>query len=115
MLAWAPYSNEMKRNISALFIFVILVSAFGFRTAAKKVQLEPSYAWKLVPPLGLREPATIDTLFQNYSLEFIPQQVSPAYAATGNYCAEGYNMLFMERKPMSDFFFRDAPSLPNYR
>lgn len=108
MLAWAPYSNEMKRNISALFILVLLVSAFGFRTAAKKVQLEPSYAWKLVPPLGLREPATIDTLFQNYSLEFIPQQVSPAYAATGNYCAEGYNMLFMERKPMSDFFFRDA-------
>lgn len=74
----------------------------------KKTVIAPSYAWKVIPPLGLHEPATIDTLYQNYSLEFIPQEVSYAYAATGNYCSSGQNMLFMERKPMSDFFFHDA-------
>ena len=52
MLVKAPLSNEMKKILSLLSIFTLLVSAFGFRMAAKKVQLEPSYAWKLVPPLG---------------------------------------------------------------
>ena len=69
--------------------------------------LEPSYAWKLLPPLGLREPATIDTLYTDYSLRFVPQTVSPAYAATGNYCAEGYNLIYFDRKPISDFMFAD--------
>lgn len=76
--------------------------------AAKKPVLEPSYAWKVEPLLGQRSPATIDTIFQNYSLEFVPQQISPAYATTGNYCAEGYNLLYMERPVQSDFHFRDA-------
>ena len=52
----------------------------------KKTVLEPSFAWKAVPPLGLREPATIDTVYQNYSLEFIPQEVSYAYAVRGVTC-----------------------------
>ena len=76
--------------------------------AAKKPVLEPSYAWKVEPLLGQRSPATIDTIFQNYSLEFVPQQISPAYATTGNYCAEGYNLMYMERPVQSDFHFRDA-------
>ena len=76
--------------------------------AAKTPVLEPSFAWRVDPLLGQRSPATIDTVFQNYSLEFVPQQISPAYATTGNYCAEGYNLLYMERPIQSDFHFRDA-------
>lgn len=70
--------------------------------------IAPSYAWKLFSPLGLREPASMDTLMLNYSRESIPSMVSSAYATTGNLGAEGMNMIFHERKPMSDFFFRDA-------
>lgn len=76
----------------------------------KKTVVAPSYAWKLLSPLGLREEATIDTLFQNYSQEFVPSLVSPAYATTGNYGAEGINMIFEERQAISDFFFKDALS-----
>lgn len=105
----------MTRKIIPLIILGCTVLCFAFAGQAKKPKIEPSYAWKIVPPLGLREPASIDTLFENYSLEFIPQQVSYAYAATGNYCAEGRNMIFMQREPMSDFFFDDAirPWIPS--
>ena len=74
----------------------------------KKPVIAPSYAWKLFSPLGLREPAKMDTLMLNYAQEFVPSLVSDAYATTGNLGAEGLNMIFHERKPMSDFFFRDA-------
>lgn len=99
-------------NKKSLLVIILLAGALAAVLPAqgKKTRLEPSYAWKLVPPLGLREPASIDTVFENYSLEFIPQEVSYAYAATGNYCAEGHEMIFMNRKPMSDFFFNDAIS-----
>lgn len=85
----------------------VAVMGFAFPAAAKMPVLEPSYAWKLLPPLGLRESATIDTLYTDYSLRFVPQTVSPAYAATGNYCAEGYNLIYFDRKPISDFMFAD--------
>lgn len=74
----------------------------------KKVAVAPSYAWKVLSPLGLREETGIDTLFQNYAQEFVPSEVSPAWATTGNLGAEGINMIFHERKPISDFFFADA-------
>ncbi len=81
---------------------------------AKDPEIAPSYAWKMLPPLGLHEPATIDTLLYNYFRQYIPSAVSDAYATTGNLGAEGINMILFERKPMSDFFFRDAiqPWLP---
>lgn len=74
----------------------------------KKQVIEPSYAWKVMPPLGLREPATIDTSYIDYSLRSVPSEVSPAYATTGNFGTEGINMIFFDREPMSEFFFRDA-------
>lgn len=93
-----------------LMTALVAVMGFAMPAGARQPVLEPSYAWKILPPLGLREPAGIDTLYTNYSLRFIPQTVSPAYAATGNYCAEGYNMIYFDRKPISDFMFRDAIS-----
>ena len=51
---------------------------------------------------------SIDTLSYNYYQKSVPSEVSPAYATTGNLGAEGMNMIFFEREPMSDFFFRDA-------
>jgi len=74
----------------------------------KKVQLAPSYAWTILQPLGLRVESTIDTLPDNYGQRFVPSSVSPAYVTTGNYGAEGINMIWSERPKRSDFFFRDA-------
>ncbi len=74
----------------------------------KKPVIAPSYSWRLLSPLGLREPAPIDTLPLNYYRQSVPSLVSSAYATTGNLGAEGLNMIFDERAPMSDFFFRDA-------
>ncbi len=93
-----------------LMAAIAVAMGFIFPTAAKLPAIAPSYSWKLLPPLGLHQPAEIDTLYTNYSLRFIPQTVSPAYAATGNYCAEGYNMIYFDRAPVSDFMFRDAIS-----
>lgn len=89
---------------------LMAVMGFALPAGARQPQLAPSYSWKLLPPLGLREPAEMDTLYTDYSLRFVPQTVSPAYAATGNYCAEGYNLIYFDRKPISDFMFRDAIS-----
>lgn len=66
------------------------------------------YAWKILPPLGLREPSTIDTLYMNYAQRFVPSMVTDAYGTTGNYGAPGRTLLYFEREPMSDFFFADA-------
>lgn len=92
------------------WLVVVLVHTSTEIADAKQPVLEPSYAWRVNSLLGDRESSTIDTIYQNYSLDFVPQQTTPAYATTGNYCAEGYNLLFMERRPISDFFFRDAIS-----
>lgn len=73
-----------------------------------KTTLAPSYAWKLLPPLGLHEPTTIDTTEYNYQRQSIPGMVSDAWTATGNLGAEGINELWMQRPEISDFFFRDA-------
>ena len=67
-----------------------------------------SYAWKVISPLGLHEPSTIDTLLYNYYQKSIPSEVTPAYATTGNLGSEGQTLLFFQRKDMSDFFFADA-------
>lgn len=79
-----------------------------------------SYAWTMLPPLGLHEPSTIDTLFQNYAQRFVPSMVTDAYGTTGNFGAPGRTLLYFEQQPMSDFFFKDAlrywtPSLSTTR
>lgn len=74
----------------------------------KHVQLAPSYAWKLIPPLGLHEDTTLDTLMLNYYRESIPSLVSDAWTTTGNLGGEGINEIWTERPAVSDFFFRDA-------
>lgn len=75
-----------------------------------------STAWKPLPPLGLHEAATIDTISLNYYRQAIPSSVSDAYATTGNTASPGYNMIFMERESQGDFYFRDALShwLPSF-
>ncbi len=71
--------------------------------------VEPQvYAWKLVEPLGLQEPAVVDTNYINYSMQSIPSAISPAYATTGNLGGPGINMIYTDRSSMSDFFFKDA-------
>lgn len=111
------HTGYMIKNIT---LFVAALATVISVSAKKDPVLEPSYAWKLVPPLGLREEATIDTLVLDYCQKSVPSLVSPAYATTGNLGAEGLNMIFFERKPMSDFFFRDGlrawlPSESNMR
>ncbi|MDE6651330.1 MAG: putative porin [Paramuribaculum sp.] len=75
---------------------------------AKSPEIAHSYAWKMLPPLGLHEPATIDTLLYNYYIQAVPNDVSLAWATTGNLGAQGMNMIYFERPAMSDFFFHDA-------
>ena len=74
--------------------------------AGRKTVIAPSFAWKLLAPLGLREESTIDTLFVDYSRRSIPSEVSDAWATTGNYGAQGLNMIFDQRAPPP------APHLP---
>ena len=85
------------------------------RNSENKPAIEPNpTAWTLIYPLGLHEPAPVDTLLYNYQRQAIPSLVSDAYATTGNLGAEGINMIFFQRKPRMEFFFADAlrPYLP---
>lgn len=85
-------------------------SATGSSGSSSKLPEQVVYAWEMTPPLGLRVPAPVDTLLLNYYLQAVPNDVTPAWATTGNLGAEGIDMIYMDRKPMSPFFFRDALS-----
>lgn len=100
----------MKKTLTAIIALTAMLPA-----AAKGPEIAPSYAWKVIPPLGVREEATIDTLHTNFAQEQVPSEISDAYATTGNYGAEGYNLIYFEREPYSEFFFRDAlyPWIPS--
>ncbi len=105
-IVFFAYLCAVKRLI--LIIIAFAWFCFGATAQKKEPVLAPSYAWKLVEPLGLREPATIDTLPDNYAQRFVPSFQTPAYATTGNYGAEGIDMIWSGRPRTSDFFFRDG-------
>ena len=63
----------------------LLVSLSG--GAKKKQKIEPSFAWALTEPLGLRTDATLDTLFEDYHRSALPWHPSHVWATTGNYGA----------------------------
>jgi len=93
-------------------IVCLLVCVAGHAQApsdstASAPERRPS-AWTLISPLGLRDPAPIDTLLYNYQRRSIPALVSDAYASTGNLGNAGRNEIYMLRKPASPFFFADA-------
>ena len=69
--------------------------------------VEPT-AWTISQPLGQRFVSTIDTLQDNYAQNFIPSNMSIAYATTGNYGAPGMTQIFFDRKRGSEFFFEDV-------
>lgn len=97
----------MKSTYSHCLALIIFVLA-SHAAQAKGVVVEPSYAWTISEPLGLRYQSTIDTLQYNYYQQAIPSMVSKAYATTGNLGAEGQDQIFFDRPAMSDFFFEDA-------
>ncbi len=109
--------GHIKTIVCAVFaIAAALPDGAAAQTAAdqaapapkRHVVVEPSYAWSIMEPLGLREEATIDTLFENYSHRSVPSGISDAWATTGNFGSVGMNMIFSQRPAMSDFYFRDA-------
>lgn len=96
-------------------------SAATSTSQSHETVLPQSYAWRVISPLGLREPAPMDTLTLNYYRQAIPSEAfSYAWACTGNMGAEGKNMLFMHQPRISDFFLHDAqmqyvPTLANQK
>lgn len=105
----------MLKFYKPYYISLLLTLATALRPASQTVEVPevrtevaPSYAWGLLAPLGLRQEESIDTLFEDYSRRAVPSEVSDAWATTGNYCAPGQNMIFDGRKPLGDFYFRDA-------
>lgn len=96
------------RKLIAIFLLIVFAVPAGYSQKKKKKELAPAYSWRLLQPLGLREPASIDTTLLDYYRRSIPSEVSDAYATTGNLGAEGLNMIYFEREPISDFFFMDA-------
>ena len=108
----------MKKHI--LIIFTILIAGLQGFGKDDTPSDSLSYSWRIIQPLGLRERVPMDTLMHNYYRTAVPTSVSPAFATTGNQASVGKNMIFMEREPMSDFFFRDAkqfwiPTVDNMR
>ncbi len=101
---------SVKRRISLLFAITILSLSCACFVMAKKQTLGPSYAWRIEGPLAERYLTTIDTLQLNYHKQAVPTLPSHAWVATGNYGAEGMNMIFFDRKPISEFFFADQLS-----
>lgn len=93
----------MKR----ILLSIIFAYSFVCLSVAKEPVVEPSYAWTITPPLGVHSPATLDTIVLDYSLRSVPSAQSVAYATTGNLGAEGETLIYFDRNPASDFFFRD--------
>ncbi len=104
----------MRKVLSLLFLALGLVTVYAQRKpealSAPKPVIAPSYAWKMIEPLGLREKTTLDTLPTNYGQQSVPSMRSDAWATTGNLGAEGINMIISKRQAMSKFFLEDAIS-----
>lgn len=95
--------KELTHSLCAM----LAAAATVFGAQAKPPVVEPSYSWMATEPLGFHEPATIDTLFNNYGQRSVPAMVYDAEAATGNLGAEVLDMIYFQRKPGRDFFFVD--------
>lgn len=95
-------------NIVRIFILFAVLFTSIITSAKETVEIKPSYAWTVIQPLGLRTPAPIDSSFIDYSMQSVPSAQSAAWATTGNLGAPGINLIYSERKPMTDFFFADA-------
>lgn len=77
----------MKKRIALYILLAVLV---GLCAGAKQKQkIEPSFAWALTEPLGLRTDATIDTVFVDYHRYALPWHPSHVWATTGNYGHRG--------------------------
>lgn len=74
----------------------------------KKEYFKPGNCWTISDPLGIRQPAEMDTLLYNYQRDFIPSMHTDAYATTGNTGAAGQTMIFYDRPQRQTFIFRDA-------
>lgn len=101
----------MKLNrytLLAILMTVIFLAGTQTAHASEKQSIEPPRAWTVSQPLGLRYPATVDTLFENYHRFAIPWLPSIAWATTGNYGAPGQDQIFFNRADASDFFFENA-------
>lgn len=99
-------------------IALLLTALISCGSAVQAAESKPvtdgslSYAWRFVPPLGDRVPATIDTLMLNYANVAIPSMAfGNASAITGNYGAEGIGMIYFDRPDPTQFMF-DYPLLP---
>lgn len=97
----------MKR-VQVITIILLCLLFSGTKSIAKGPVLAPSYAWEIIPPLGLHDPSTIDTLFTGYGQESVPVDSYLVYAATGNLGGAGIDMDYLRQQDMSAFFFRDA-------
>lgn len=98
----------MKRILSLITLYIaVIAAALGAQPTYRPV---PTQAWGLLQPLGLHDKTTLDTLLYRIYNSAVPSGVSPAFATTGNQASEGMNMVYMDRAPMSRFFFNDAKS-----
>lgn len=97
----------MKKSHLILLMILFCISLHAGADEPNNIESK-STAWTLLPPLGVHEPSTIDTTLYNYAQRSVPSAQTPAYASVGNLGGSGLNMLYFERQPASDFFFRDA-------
>lgn len=96
------------KKLRLIIVMLMAAALIPAVHAEKKPEVAPSYSWELLQPLGVREPSTIDTALYNYAQRSVPSEQTIAYATTGNLGGAGLDMIYFDRKPRSDFFFRDA-------
>lgn len=96
------------KKLRLIIVMLMAAALIPAVYAEKKPEVAPSYSWELLQPLGVREPSTIDTALYNYAQRSVPSEQTIAYATTGNLGGAGLDMIYFDRKPRSDFFFRDA-------
>lgn len=96
------------KKLRLIIVMLMAAALIPAVHAEKKPEVAPSYSWELLQPLGVREPSTIDTALYNYAQRSVPSEQTIAYATTGNLGGAGLDMIYFDRKPRSDFSFRDA-------
>lgn len=99
---------EMGGGRLATWLAALLLALAALVSAAKEPYIAPSYAWTMLQPLGVRQPAPMDTSLYNYFQRSVPSDASLAYATTGNLGAEGMDMIYWDREPAGDFFLQDG-------
>lgn len=92
----------MKKSLTLLFF---IYGCIAIVSGKKGPEIAPSYAWRIMQPLGERYRVPMDTAMLNFYQTDLPSFYSIANGFTGNLGAANFSKIFFDRNESQEFIF----------